>query len=118
MRQQQGGGGVMFWVGLIGNELVGPFRVPDGFKMNALTYRNFLQNNFIPWSHSKRPAFKKKIIFMQDNALSHAARSTVEYLANFGFKSEKLMTWPSSSPELNPIENFWSLAEKEVLHWW
>ena len=27
IRRQQGGGGVMFWAGIIGNELVGPFRV-------------------------------------------------------------------------------------------
>ena len=39
---------VMFWAGIIGNELVGPYKVPDGVKMNALTYRNFLQANFIP----------------------------------------------------------------------
>ena len=54
----------MFWARIIGNELVGPFRVPDGGKMNALTYRNFLQDNFIPWYHRKRPAFRKKIIFI------------------------------------------------------
>ena len=28
--------GVMFWAGIIGNELVGLFKVPDGVKMNAL----------------------------------------------------------------------------------
>ena len=28
----------MFWAGIIGNELVGPFRVPDDVKMNSLTY--------------------------------------------------------------------------------
>ena len=54
----------MFWARIIGNELVDPFRVPDGGKMNALTYRNFLQDNFIPWYHRKRPAFRKKIIFI------------------------------------------------------
>ena len=66
----------MFWAEIIGNELVGPFRVTDGVKMNALTYRNFLQDNFIPWDRSKHPPFRKKIIFMQDTAPSHAARST------------------------------------------
>ena len=45
VRRQQGGGGVMFWAGIIGNEFVGPLRVPDDVKMNSLTYRNFLQYN-------------------------------------------------------------------------
>ena len=110
MRRQQGGGGVMFWAGIIGNKLVGPFRVPDGVKMNAL----IIQDNVIPWYRSKRPAFRKKIIFMQDNAPSYAARSTVEYQAKVGFKIETLMTWRSSSPELNSIENFWSLLKRKL----
>ena len=34
------------------------------------------------------------------------------YLAKVGFKSGKLMTWPSLSPELHPIENFCLLKRK------
>ena len=34
-KDQQGGSGVMFWAGIIGNELVGPFRISDGVKMTA-----------------------------------------------------------------------------------
>ena len=33
-RQQGGDDGVMLWAWINGNELVGPFRVPDGVKMN------------------------------------------------------------------------------------
>ena len=32
-RCQQGGGDVMIWVGIIGNELIGPYRVHDGVKI-------------------------------------------------------------------------------------
>ena len=52
VRRQQGG--VMFWAGLIGNEPVGPFRVPDEVKMNAVSCTNFLKENFIAWYRSKR----------------------------------------------------------------
>ena len=76
------------------------FRIPDGVKMNALTSRNFLQDNFIPWYCSKHPAFRKKIIYMQDNAQSHSAPSTVEYLGKSWTEERKiddiavLITWP------------------------
>ena len=31
-RRQQGGGGVMFWAGIIQDQLIGPARVPEGVK--------------------------------------------------------------------------------------
>ena len=59
-RRQQGGGSVMFWAALIGRDVVGPFRVPDGLKMNAQSYTKFLQDNFIPW-------YRKRIFQKEDN---------------------------------------------------
>ena len=38
IRRQQGGGGVMIWAGIINNQIVGPFRVPDGVKMCPESY--------------------------------------------------------------------------------
>ena len=43
IRQQQGGGGVMIWAGIINNQIVGLFRVPDGVKMCAKSYVDFVQ---------------------------------------------------------------------------
>ena len=45
IRRQQGGGGVMIWAGIINNQIVGPFRVPDGVTMCAksYTYVDFLK---------------------------------------------------------------------------
>ncbi|KAM9811568.1 uncharacterized protein LOC133155363 isoform X2 [Syngnathus typhle] len=36
LRRQQGGGGVMFWAGIMGRERLGPFRVPEGVKMTSI----------------------------------------------------------------------------------
>ena len=47
-RRQQGGGGVIFWAALISEVVLGPFRVPDGLKMNTQSYTKFLEDNFIP----------------------------------------------------------------------
>ena len=60
LRRQQGGGGIMFWGGIIGNKFVGPFRVPKGVKMNAQEYVAFLKTHFVPWFRRKGVAFKKK----------------------------------------------------------
>ena len=55
---------------------------------------------------------------MQNNAPSHADRSTVEYLASSWIQERKiddmavLITWPKSQRE------FLESAEKEALHWW
>ena len=32
LRHQLGGGGVVFWTAIVGDKIVGPFRVPKGFK--------------------------------------------------------------------------------------
>ena len=38
-RRQQGGGGVMFWAGIVGSTIVGPFIVEEGVKLNSQNYR-------------------------------------------------------------------------------
>ena len=80
----------------------------------AVVYK-ILQDNFIPWYRKQRPvSFKKKIIFMQDNAPSHAARYTIAFLEKLGFKDEKLMIWPPASPDRNPTENYWSILKRHT----
>jgi len=51
-------------------------------------------------------------IWMHDNALPHVAMKTKEYLERR--KGITTMEWPPMSPDLNPIENIWSLLQKEV----
>ena len=114
LRRQQGGGGVMFWAGVMGRELLGPFRCPDGVKMTSEKYVEFLTAHFLPWYRKKNRIFRSKIIFMHDNAPSHAAKNTSVALGAWGIKGDKLMVWPPSSPDLNPVENLWSIIKQHV----
>ena len=51
---------------------------------------------------------------MHDNAPSHASNHTKQWLSEQGLRNEKLMVWPPNSPDLNPIENFWSIVKQKV----
>ncbi|CAJ0944585.1 unnamed protein product [Ranitomeya imitator] len=104
----------MFWAGITGKQLVGPFKVPEGVKMTSAKYVEFLTDNFLPWSKKQKRAFRIKIIFMHDNTPSHAAKNPSESLDAMGIKGDKLMVWPPSSPDLNPIENLWSIIQQKI----
>lgn len=51
-------------------------------------------------------------IFQQDNASSHTANRTLQWLENQGID---LLFHPPRSPDLNPIERIWDLLEREIL---
>ena len=42
---------MIVWAAVIGNELVGPFRVSDGVKMTAKVYLDFLKKHLV---HKKK----------------------------------------------------------------
>ncbi len=55
---------------------------------------------------------KRGIIFMQDGASCHRARSVMDYLKRNGITVMK--GFPASSPDLNPIESVWALLNRLI----
>ena len=48
---------------------------------------------------------------MQDNAPAHKSKYAMKW---FKDNNIRLLNWPPSSPELNPIENIWDCFDKEL----
>ena len=51
------------------------------------------------------------MIFQQDNASCHTAKHTRAFFSEVGLT---VLPWPANSPDLNPIENIWSVLKQRV----
>ena len=94
---------VMFW-GAITSEGPGPL-VPIEGTVNAERYITILNDNALPLLQNDNR------IFQHDNARSHTASRTSDFLAN---NNVSVFPWPPYLPDMNLIENVWSLLKQKV----
>lgn len=83
-------------------------RIPK--SMNAEAFKKLLKEKLLPLMREIYDGSPDGFVLMQDGDGTHTATKVQNALFEEGI--ELLLPWPAHSPDLNPIENAWSIVER------
>ena len=81
----------MIWAGIVGDELIGPLRVPYGVKITSALYYLLLELNLLPWLD--------EVLLQKRKTFAHSAKAMQHFFASLGTSGKHLMVWPPYYPD-------------------
>nr|XP_015839914.1 PREDICTED: uncharacterized protein LOC107398877 [Tribolium castaneum] len=110
---------INYWMGFLGNHLLGPWRLPD--ILTGQEYLSFLENHLPELLEDLPLADRVDMWFMQDGAPPHYAVDVRQWLQQhfagrwIGRGNEAPHFWPPRSSDLNPLDFYlWGTIKQEV----
>lgn len=108
VRNHQFGFSINVWIGMVGDCLIGPFRLPN--RLNGQSYLNFLRDNLNELLEDVPLDVIMNMYFMHDGAPAHFSRIVRNYLTE-RFENRWIgrggpVAWPPRSPDLTPLDFF------------